>query len=65
MQIEIKEKLNKKVGDASKMLGVDKRQVVERAVLLYLEDLKKSTDLKREFDAWEELSDEAWHNMKL
>lgn len=65
MPIKIEEKLNKRVHDVSKILGVDQKQVVERALLLYLESVKKSLDLNRELEAWDELSDEALHNMKL
>lgn len=59
MQIQLEKKLNKRVRDASKSFGVDERQFVKRALLLYLDSLQKSFDLKREFDAWEALSDEA------
>lgn len=59
MQIQLEKKLNKRVRDASKIFGVDERQLVKRALLLYLDSLQKSFDLKREFDAWEALSDEA------
>ena len=65
MKIKIEEKLDKKVRDISRALGVDEKQVVTRALLLYLESVKKTMDLKRELEAWDELSDEALRDMKL
>ena len=65
MQIKIERKLNKKVRDVSRALGVDEKQVITRALLLYLESVKKTMDLKKELEAWDELSDEALRSMKL
>ena len=65
MKIQIEEKLNKKVRDVSRILGVDEKQVVIRALLLYLDSVKKTMDLKSELEAWDTLSDEALRDMKL
>ena len=65
MQIQLEKKLNKRVQDASKAFGVDQNQLIKQALLLYLDSVQKSFDLKKEFDAWDSLSDEALHNMKV
>ena len=65
MQIQLEKKLNKRVQDASKAFGVDQNQLIRQALLLYLDSVQRSSDLKREFDVWDTLSDEAFHGMKL
>ena len=65
MQIQIEKQLNKRVRDASKIFGVDQSQLIKQALLLYLDSLQKSFDLKKEFDAWDNLSDEALRGMKI
>ena len=65
MQIQLERKLNKRVRDASKTFGVDQSQLVKQALLLYLDSVQKSFDLKKEIDAWDTLSDEALHGMKI
>ena len=53
-----------KIGKASELLGVKKQEVVDRALLLYLDNLSKFIDLKRELKQWDTLSDEALHNFE-
>ena len=52
--------MDKEVRNASRTLGVDKSRLIERAVLFYLDSVKKSMNLKQELDAWEKLSDESF-----
>ena len=59
MQIRVEEKLNKRVREASKVFGVDTQQIMKRALVLYLETIQRQVDLKKEFDAWDALSNEA------
>ena len=59
MRIQLEKKINKQVRDVSRAFGVDQRQIVKRALLLYLEATQKSLDLRSEFNAWDALSDEA------
>ena len=65
MQIQLEKKLNKRVQDASKTFGVDQSQLVKQALLLYLDFVQKSFDLKKEIDAWDTLSDEVLNGMKI
>ncbi len=53
-----------KIGRASELLGIKKQEVVDRALLLYLDNLSKFMDLKRELKQWDTLSDEALHNFE-
>ncbi len=53
-----------KIGRASELLGIKKQEVVDRAILLYLDNLSKFMDLKRELKQWDTLSDEALHNFE-
>jgi hypothetical protein len=60
MQVTVEKKLDKRIAHASKTLGVDKKNLVERALLFYLDSVRKSVDLKHELDAWDQLSDDAY-----
>lgn len=64
MQIEIEKITSEKVGVASKKLGVSKKDLIERAILLYLDSISKYIDLKKELQSWDSLSDEALLNFE-
>jgi hypothetical protein len=64
MQVTIEKNLNKKIKDVSKALGVNEKQVIERAILFYFENIKNSVSLKKELKIWDELSDEALMKMR-
>ena len=55
--------LNKKtrtsIRDASRVLGVEEKDILERASLFYLDVIKGELEFKRELDFWDYLSDEA------
>ncbi|MEK7481118.1 MAG: hypothetical protein AAB604_03405 [Patescibacteria group bacterium] len=57
--IHVEEKINQNLEKTSKIMGIKKRELVDRALLYYFESIKDMVDLKREFDAWDRLSDEA------
>ena len=40
-------------------LNGHKKKLIDRALILYLESIRQQSDLYNEFDAWENLSDEA------
>ena len=44
---------------ASKRLGFKEQEIVQRALLFYLDSLEKEMDLKQELSEWDSLSDEA------
>jgi len=59
MEVQVTKELDDRLVLASESFGFDKKEVVERAVLFYLDAVDKELKLKAEFGAWDELSDEA------
>ena len=59
MEIEILKDLDKKLSEISKELGLDKEEVVNRALLLYMDSINKMLLLKKEMNVWDKLSDGA------
>ena len=47
------------IRDTSKVLGVEEKDILERASLFYLDVIKGELEFKRELDFWDYLSDEA------
>ncbi|MBS3176375.1 hypothetical protein J4457_04005 [Candidatus Woesearchaeota archaeon] len=64
MNVELEKTTFQKVDRASKLLGIKKNQLIDRAVLVYIDNLSKYLDLKQELDAWDVLSDEALTNFE-
>ena len=64
MQVEISKDTSEKLEKISKTLGVKERDVIDRAVLLYLDQIRKHASLKREMREWDFLSDEALENFE-
>lgn len=64
MQLELPKETSVRVISASKLLGMNKRELVDRAVLVYLDTLNSYLDLKKELSAWDSLSDEALLNFE-
>ena len=62
--IEIPKDTSKKVDEASKILGIEKDKLVDRAILVYLDTISKYSDLKKEIAEWDLLSDEALVNFE-
>ena len=65
MQIEIAKDTSKKVDKVSKLLGIGERQLVESAILLYLDKISKYLNLKKEMNQWDSLSDKALMNFDI
>ena len=59
MQIELPADTSEKVKKASDFLGIEKKELVDRAILVYLDDVKKLIELKKEMKEWDMLRDEA------
>jgi hypothetical protein len=64
MEIEIRKDTSEKISKASKILGLKKKELVDRAILLYLDSISRYTDLKQEMREWDVLSDEALMNFE-
>lgn len=58
MQLEITKETSERVMIVSKELGMEKKEFVERALLLYLDQMNKYAQLKKEMNEWDILSDE-------
>lgn len=64
MQIELEKDTSKKINQASKILGIEKDELVDRAILVYLDNMSKYLELKQEMKEWDALSDEALINFE-
>ena len=64
MSIELSKEVSNKLSEASDILKLDKEELVNRAVLLYLDNIHKYLELKKEVDVWDEISDEALENFE-
>ena len=59
MQIELPKETSKKVHRASELLGIQNQELVQRALIVYIDNLEKYMTLKQEMKDWDALSDEA------
>ena len=64
MKVQIPKEMDMKLKDASKTLGFKEQEIIERAILFYLDTIKKQLDLKQELKEWDMLSDEALINFE-
>ena len=58
-QMQLADDTSEKVIRASQILGIQNQEFVDRAILLYLDNLEKYLNLKQEMREWDLLSDEA------
>ena len=49
---------------ASKLIGLDEQELVERAIVHYIHSMRDEIELSEEFKAWEQVSDEALLTME-
>ena len=54
MQIELPKETANKLSMASKALGINDKELAGRAILLYLDNIEKYTELKREMKKWDD-----------
>ena len=64
MQFEISKNMDRKIEEASKEMGIDKEEVIIRAISLFLEDVRKMKDLEKEMKTWDKLHVEALSNFE-
>jgi len=64
MQIALEKDTSNKIDKASKLLGIEKTELIDRAILVYLDNLSKYLELKEEIKSWDALSDEALSNFE-
>ncbi len=53
MEIEITEDTSENIEKASRQLGVDKKELIRRAVRFYLHNIIEDEGLNTELEAWE------------
>lgn len=59
MDIAIAADTSQEIARASSILGIEKEELVDRAIHVYLDNIKKFLELKQELQVWDQLSDEA------
>ena len=48
----------------SQLTGISQQEIIDRALLLYLDSMSKYLDLRQEMKEWDQLSDEAWEHFE-
>ncbi len=61
----LEKELIRRVEKVSEEMGINKRELKNRALLLYLESVQKQMDLFRELAVWDRLSDDAFAGLKF
>jgi len=64
MEIEISDETMELINQVEKILGIRKKELVNRAILVYVDGMSKQIALKNEFGVWDELSDESLDNFE-
>lgn len=64
MQVNFHEQTMMQLIKISRELGVHEENLIQRAVLFYLDAIQKQVDLKQEMNEWDMLSDEALTNFE-
>ena len=64
MQVQLSKETSKKINKASEALGIKEKELVNKAVRFYLDNVGQYADLRRELRAWDALSDEALLNFE-
>ena len=59
MIIELPKDLEKKIEETSLLLNMNKDEIVNRAVKIFIDDTEKYLQLKRELKNWDSMSDES------
>jgi hypothetical protein len=65
MTTAINKKMRSEIKMASKVMGIKEEILYKRALAFYLNAIKDKLALKKEFDDWDKLSDEAFLKMGL
>ena len=61
--IMVNRKIKSELKVASRFLGLKEQDIFERALMFYLYSIKNKIALKKEMEAWDVLSDEAFLKM--
>ena len=58
LEIEIPKRTEMELDEASRITGMKRQEIINKALLHYAEELKKMVELKKEMKAWDDISDE-------
>lgn len=64
MTLKISKEMDNKLSEVSKLLNLQKTELINRALVIYLDNLEKYLELKRDQEIWDRLSDEALENFE-
>ena len=64
MEIILTDDEVRKIDEVGELTGLEKREIVKRALTNYLENSKEMQRLENEIQSWDELSDEALINFE-
>jgi len=64
MQIHLQEPTLRQLKKVAQTTGIEEEQLIQRAVLYYLDAIQKHVEFYEEMNAWERLSDEALANFE-
>jgi hypothetical protein len=64
MEVDLPKELDEKIAEISVLLDMDEEEIVNRAVILYIDNIEKFLELKKELKQWDALSDEAFENFE-
>jgi hypothetical protein len=64
MTLEITKELDEKIEEVSNLMNIKKEEFVGRAIQIYLDEIEKRLNLKREIKIWDSYSDEALLNFE-
>ena len=57
--VEIPSSIRKKLEETSEEMELDEEEIIDRAITMYIDMVRKEKDLKQEFSTWDKASDEA------
>ena len=64
MEITLTEEDMNKINEAGRLTGLEKREIIRKALIVYLENLKEMQRLENETQSWDKLSDESLLNFE-
>lgn len=57
--VEVPENVREEMRKTSEELGIDEEELVDRAIVMFIDSVRQREELEREFRAWDAASDEA------
>lgn len=64
MRVQVKNNLYQEIKKTSHIIGIDEKEFVDRALMVFLQSIQQTVFFKQELQAWDALSDEAFVNME-